>query len=133
MKKSLFDAIKPFLANIELIERYQDTLHSISCFLRKSRIPDSTVRKSGLDGIGEALAALHAAELSAYREVFMLALGLPPDQQEEIRKMAYQRFLSEQSSISHMLAHNGLDPLTWGKEEEKELREILEKEFAGDV
>ena len=67
-------------------------------------------------------------EIDEWRNLAMWGLTLEPDEQDRIKGAVYQRFLSENTSISHWL-NNGITPSSWFAEDEEKFREMALNAF----
>lgn len=72
---------------------------------------------------------LYQMELDAWRSVFMFGLTLPDRERERIKAAAYERFLSDKSSVGFYL-NGGTHASSWSCADEDQFRSMCRELFA---
>jgi len=121
-----FDMIKKQLALVQLCRELEHQLYRI----------DRVVRPYGEDNeYKRAYSVIHAAiytkELDAWRTLGMMALSGTPEEQKEVRALAYKRFFDEGKSVMYLTDDLSEQPTSWLSSDEAEVRQWLQDNFEG--
>ncbi len=124
MKK--FDMIKNHLALVQLCRELEHQFYRI----------DKVVRPYGEDTeYKRAYSIIHSAiykkELDAWRTLGMMALAGTPEQQKEVRALAYKRFFEEGKAVMYLTDDLSNQPSSWLSSDENEVRQWLKDNFEG--
>ncbi len=129
MKPKAFEIVKKHLSLVKLLRELEHQLYRIDRVLRGNSWSDD---KEYNNAYAIIHAALYKKELDAWRNVAMMALALSPEQQTEVKALAYKRFFDDGYAVMYLTSDLGEIPSSWSSGDEEELRQWLKDNFAPD-
>jgi hypothetical protein len=115
------DVVEEIMGRIEAaqlhVQSLENIVHHIQSYRRWDHVDISAIHQSLMD-----------IELNEWRNLFMWALTLTPEEQDRVKAAAHERFLRKGMSVAHWL-NNGVLPGQWLAADEQEFREMAARAF----